>query len=220
MLVRLAQEPSDQVGLIVSAYLASDHVRRKNPILSLKNSTNWDTAVHALGYTTNTYTMTTSITPEKVAALRELLEREWPSKRAEASAQEIPSIAEKLWNLMLAARAGRYSVWQLLRLTNLHSSIAKSSRKRIIVQLGHNFQHIPRVDDMLADGTSRWPKDNVHENVVRLTNQDGWREQNIQAHNRLVFSPLLRNKLPAGNLDAQIWLAMNRAQDATTLRRG
>ena len=128
------------------------------------------------------------ITTEKVAALRELLEREWPSKRAEASAHKVLSIAEKLWNHTLAVRAGRYSVWQLLRLTSLHSSATKSSRKRDIVQLGREFQHIPRVDDMSADGTSRWPEDNVNENVARLTNQDGWREQNNQAYGRKLFS--------------------------------
>ena len=83
--------------------------------------------------------MRISITPEKVAALRELLEREWPSKRAEASAQKVLSIAEKLWNLTLAVRAGRYSVRQLLRLTSLHSSAVKSSRKGSIVQLGREF---------------------------------------------------------------------------------
>ena len=139
------------------------------------------------------------ITTEKVAALRELLEREWPSKRAEASAQKVLSIAEKLCNHTLAVRAGRYSVWQLLRLTSLHSSAAKSSKKRSIVQLEREFQHIPRVDDMSADGTSRWPEDNVNENVARLTNQDGWKEHNNQAHGRKLFSSLVRNKLPAKN---------------------
>ena len=115
-------------------------------------------------------------------------------------------------------RARRYSVWQLLRLTSLHSSAAKSSRKRSIFQLEREFEHIPRVDDMLADGTSTLPEGNVHENVARLSNQDGWREQNIQVHGRTFFSPLLRNKLPAGKLDEQMWLPMNRAQDVTTLR--
>ena len=154
---------------------------------------------------------------------KKMLEREWPSKRAEASAQKVLSIAEKLWNLTLAVRAGRYSVWRLLRLTSLHSSAAKSSRKGNIVQLGgREFQHIPRGDDMLADGTSRWPEDNVNENVARLTNQDGWRQQKNQAHGRKSFSSLVRNKLlvPARKLDEQMRLPMIRAQDATTLRRG
>ena len=72
MLVKVEQEPSAQTGYIMSASLASDHVRRRNPILSPKNSTNCDTTVHALGYTVNTHTM---ITPEKVAALREFKEK-------------------------------------------------------------------------------------------------------------------------------------------------
>ena len=38
MLVRVEQEPSDQTELIVSASLVSYHVRRRNPILSPKNS--------------------------------------------------------------------------------------------------------------------------------------------------------------------------------------
>ena len=75
---------------------------------------------------------------------------------------------------------------------------------------------------MFADGNSRWPEDKLHENVARLTNQDSWREQNIQAHGRKFLSPLLlRNKLPAERLDEHMWLLMmNRAQDVTTLRRG
>ena len=147
MPVRVEQEPSDQTGLIVSASLVSDRVRRRNFVLSPKKSTNWDTTVHALGYTINANSVRISITPEKVAALRKFLEREWPSKRAEVSAQEVLNIAETFWNLTLTVRAGRYSVWQLLRLTSLHSSAAKSSRKRSIVQLGRELQHIPRVVD-------------------------------------------------------------------------
>ena len=135
ILVRVQQDPSDQTALIASASLASDHVRLfgpgeegEIPILSLKKSTNWDTTVDALGYTR-----------ENVAALRDLLEREWLSERAEASTQEVLSIAGKLSNLTFVVRAGRYFVWQLLRITDLHSSAAKSSRKRSIVQLGREF---------------------------------------------------------------------------------
>ena len=130
----------------MSSSLASDHVRLigpgeegEIPILSPKKNTSWDTTVDALGYTINTHTMRILITQEKVAALRDLLERECPSERAEASAQEVLSIAGKLWNLTFAVRAGRYFVWQLLRLTGLHSSAAKSSRKTNIVQLGRDF---------------------------------------------------------------------------------
>ena len=76
MLVRVEHEPSDQTKLYVSASLASYRVRRRNVILSPKKSASWDTIVRALGYTTNTHTMRIPITTEKIAALRELLERE------------------------------------------------------------------------------------------------------------------------------------------------
>ena len=39
ILVRVEQEPSEQTGLIVSASLASDNVKRRNSILSPMNST-------------------------------------------------------------------------------------------------------------------------------------------------------------------------------------
>ena len=69
-LVGAQQEPSDQTELIVSASLASDHLVRRNPIISPKNSANWNTTAHALGHTSNTHTRRSSITPEKVAALK------------------------------------------------------------------------------------------------------------------------------------------------------
>ena len=79
---------------------------------------------------------------------------------------------------------------------------------------------MPRVGDMSADGTSRWPEDNVNENIARLTNQDGWREHINQAHGRKLFSSFVRNKLPAEKLDEQMRQPMIRAQDATMLKRG
>ena len=117
ILVKVQQDPSDQTALIASASLASDHVRLfgpgeegKIPIISPKKNTNWDTTVDALGFTINISTMRILITQEKVAALIDLLGREWPSKRAEASAQGVLSIAEKLWNFTFVGRAGRYFV--------------------------------------------------------------------------------------------------------------
>ena len=77
----------------------------------------------------------------------------------------------------------------------------------------HIAKHIPGLHDTLADGFSRWPEDKLHENVARMTNDDDWREQDIQAHGRKIFSLLLQTKLPARRLDEQIWLPMNRAKD-------
>ena len=62
-------------------------------------------------------------------------------------------------------------------------------RMEITSKWGHITKHILRVDDVLADSTSRWPENKVHENVARLTNQDDcWREHNIQVHGRKFFS--------------------------------
>ena len=55
----------------------------------------------------------------------------------------------------------------------------------------HIAKHIPGHDDTLADGISRWPEDKLRENVARTTNDDDWREQDIQAHDRKILSLLL-----------------------------
>ena len=65
----------------------------------------------------------------------------------------------------------------------------------------HIVKHIPGLENTLAHGISRWPEDNVHEKVARLINDDGWKEQNIQAHGIKLFSIVLQSKLPARRLD-------------------
>ena len=83
--------------------------------------------------------MRISITQAKVEAIRELLQREWPCDRKESKAQEVLSAAGKLWNLTFVVRAGRYFVWQLLRLTDLHTKDRTNSRTQRIVRLGWEF---------------------------------------------------------------------------------
>jgi len=146
ILAKVQHEPADQSALVASASLASDHVRLfgpgekgHTPILAPKKSTHWDTIVDALGYTINTHSMTIAITRDKVAAIRELLVNEWPADRYQASAQDVLSIAGKLWNLTFVVRAGRYFVWQLLRLTGLHTSETKQRRTKTLVDLGWEF---------------------------------------------------------------------------------
>ena len=60
----------------------------------------------------------------------------------------------------------------------------------------HIAKHIPGLDITLAGDISRWPEDKVHENVARLTNDDGWKEENLQAHGRKIFSLLLQTSYP------------------------
>ena len=52
---------------------------------------------------------------------RSLLEQ-WPVKGRQAKVREVLGMAGKWWNLTHVVRAGRYSVWRLLRLTGLQDS--------------------------------------------------------------------------------------------------
>ena len=74
-----------------------------------------------------------------VEAIRELLERDWPCDRKEAKAQEVLSVAGKLWNLTFVVRAGRYFMWQLLSLTGLHMKGRTNPRTQRTVRLGWEF---------------------------------------------------------------------------------
>ena len=139
---------SDQTALIASASLASDNVRLfgpgekgETPILAPKKSTNWNSTVDALGFTINTHTMRISVTKERIEAIRLLLELEWPSSKTHAGAQAVLSMAGKLWNLTYVVRAGRYFVWQLLRLTDLHKIAKSKKRTRRVVKLGWEFHN-------------------------------------------------------------------------------
>ena len=142
-MARVQADPTDQSALVASASLASDHIRLfgpgeagATPILAPKKSTDWDTTVDLLGFTVNTHTLRISVTEEKIDAIRRTLEQEWPFTRKQASAQEVLSVAGKLWNLTYVVRAGRYFVWQLLALTGLHKNARTKERTRKVVNLG------------------------------------------------------------------------------------
>ena len=57
--------------------------------------------------------------------------------RRRATAQEVFSVAGKLWNLTYVIRAGKYFVWRLLRLTDLHTRTGK--KQSYSVELGREF---------------------------------------------------------------------------------
>ena len=44
-------------------------------------------------------------------------------------------------------------------------------------------KHIPGVENRLADGISRWPKEEIHHNVNRLTQEQGWKRQELAGGN-------------------------------------
>ena len=148
IMARVQADPTDQSALVASASLASDHVRLFGPgeagatlILAPKKSTDWDTTVDLLGVTVNTHTLRISVTEEKITAIRRTLEQEWPLTRKQASAQEVLSVAGKLWNLTYVVTAGRYFVWQLLAPTGLHKNARTKERTRRVVDLGWEFHN-------------------------------------------------------------------------------
>ena len=113
IMARVQANPTDQLALVASVSLASDHIRLfgpgeadATPILAPKKSTDWDTTVDLLGFTVNTHTLRISVTEGKIAAIKLTLEQEWPLTRKQASAQEVLSVAGKLWNLTYIVRAG------------------------------------------------------------------------------------------------------------------
>lgn len=63
---------------------------------------------------------------------------QWPSTRTCAKLKEVLSIAGKSWDLTYVVRAGRYSVWRLLRLTGVHDSQDPKHHDRT-VNLGREF---------------------------------------------------------------------------------
>ena len=62
--------------------------------------------------------MRISVTEARVEAIRYLQDPDWRSSRTHAGAQAV-LMAVKLWNLTYEVEAGRYLVWQSLRLTDL-----------------------------------------------------------------------------------------------------
>ena len=132
-LIRAQQSDDDKSALVVSASLASDYVRLfgpgepgETPILAPKKSSNWDTQLEFLGFVIDSHTLQISVTAEKALAIKTTLVNDWPRDRHSATAQEVFSIAGKLWNLTYVVRAGKYFVWRLLRLTGLHISHSKN----------------------------------------------------------------------------------------------
>ena len=144
LLMAVQHSDDDATALTASASLASDHVRLfgpgetgVTPTLAPKKSTDWNTTIDALGFTTNSHTTRISLTREKIEAIANLLHDQWPSRRRSARARDVLSIAGKLWNLTYVVRAGRYFVWRLSRLTGLHDE--RHPRNQNVVPLGSEF---------------------------------------------------------------------------------
>ena len=91
--------------------------------------------IDVLGFTVSSHTMRISVPREN---LQILLFEQWLQSRREATARDVLSMAGKLWKLTYVLRAGRYSVWRLLRLTGLHSAGGSKKQNRT-VGIGREF---------------------------------------------------------------------------------
>ena len=143
-LIRVQQSDEDKSALVVSASLASDYVRLfgpgepgETPILAPKKSSNWNTTLEFLGFVINSHTLEISVTIKKAQAIQTALVDDWPRCRRRATGQEVFSIAGKLWNLTYVIRAGKYFVWRLLRITDLHTRTRKKQSHS--VELAREF---------------------------------------------------------------------------------
>ena len=142
--IRAQQSDEDKSALVVSASLASDYVRLfgpgepgETPILAPKKSSNWNTTLDFLGFVINLHMLEISVTTKKAQVIKAALVDDWPRYRRRTTAQEVFSIADKLWNLTYVIRAGKHFVWRLLRLTDLHTRTGKKQSHS--VELGREF---------------------------------------------------------------------------------
>ena len=65
-------------------------------------------------------------------------------------------------------------------------------------------KHIPWVENRLPDGTSRWPEEEIHNDVNRLTQEQGWKRQELAGGNT-VLDKILNLNLPKERLDDHLW---------------
>ena len=107
------------------------------PILAPKKSSNWNTTLEFIGFVINSHTLEISVTTEKAQAIKTALVDDWLRCKRRATAQEVFNFAGKPWNLTYVIRAGKYFVWRLLRLTDLHTRTEKKQSRS--VELGREF---------------------------------------------------------------------------------
>ena len=87
-LIRAQQSDEDKSALVVSASLASDHVRffgpeepGEIPILAPKKSSNWNTTLELLDFVINSHTLEVLATTKKAQAIKTALVDDWPRCR-------------------------------------------------------------------------------------------------------------------------------------------
>lgn len=81
----------------------------------------------------------------------------------------------------------------------------------------HIAKHVPGVQNILADGISRWPHDVFGRKVRELTNSDDWSEQEIGKRGVDIFKVVPRTKSFANRRDELLWNLMENGTDGTCI---
>ena len=73
----------------------------------------------------------------------------------------------------------------------------------------HDAKHIPGVQNVVADGISKWPNKKIARNLQTLT-QGEWREQSIGKSGGEFLETILQPDFPTEYIDEIVWGAMTR----------
>ena len=73
----------------------------------------------------------------------------------------------------------------------------------------HDAKLIPGVQNVVAEGISRWPKEKIARNLQTLV-QGEWREQTIGKRGCEIFVTILQPDFPTEYMDGIVWGAMTR----------
>ena len=77
----------------------------------------------------------------------------------------------------------------------------------------HTIKHIPGVQNSLADGVSRWPREMLADKVRELTHASDWREQSIGPQGSWIFYIVLQINILTKHDDVLWTLMMNEAEE-------
>ena len=82
-------------------------------------------------------------------------------------------------------------------------------RQEITSGWSHDAKHIPGVQNVVADGISKWPNKKIARNLQTLT-QGEWREQSIGKSGGEFLETILQPDFPTEYIDEIVWGAMTR----------
>ena len=94
---------------------------------------------------------------------------------------------------------------------NRRAALAMRLLGRLEITSGwsHDAKHIPGVQNVVADGISKWPNKKIARNLQTLT-QGEWREQSIGKSGGEFLETILQPDFPTEYIDEIVWGAMTR----------